>query len=286
METAAEAPTPWALPRRLEVAGGEIAWDVFGSGSPVVLVHGTPSWSYIWRNVAPALSRSFTVYVYDLLGYGDSQASDEQEVSLAAHGRTLAQLLDRWNLDRPAIAGHDIGGAAVLRAHLLHEQAFRRIALIDAVVLAPWITPTTRHMQAHLEVYGTMPSHIFERIVAAHLQTAVHGDFPEDAFEAYLDRWRRQDGQSRYLSKVASFDEGHTRELEPLLSAIELPVKVIWGERDAWLDPSLARRLANAVPGANVTLIADAGHFVMEDAPTEVARELLSFFRGASPACT
>jgi len=61
MEAADAPPAVWALPRRLEVAGGEIAWDVFGSGSPVVLVHGTPSWSYIWRNVAPALSRSFTV---------------------------------------------------------------------------------------------------------------------------------------------------------------------------------------------------------------------------------
>jgi pimeloyl-ACP methyl ester carboxylesterase len=278
MEAGAGAPTPWSLSRRLEIDGGEIAWDSFGAGPPVVLVHGAPSWSFIWRNVAPELARSFTVYVYDLLGYGDSQASDEREVSIATHGRTVGKLLEHWGLEQPAIAGHDIGGAAVLRAHLLHERSFRRIALVDSVVLAPWVTPTTRHMQAHLDVYATMPSHIFERIVAAHLETAVHGELQQDAYEAYLGRWRGKDGQKRYLLRVAAFDEAHTRELEPLLSTIQPPLLVVWGEQDAWLDPSLARRLAQSVPGAEVRLIPEAGHFVMEDAPAEVARTLLEFF--------
>jgi len=234
----------------LELEGGKVAWDAFGAGPAIVLVQGTPSWSYIWRNVASVLSRSFTVYVFDLLGYGDSEASEEQEVSIAARGRTLTELLGRWELDRPAIAGHDIGGAAVLRANLLHGRAFRRIALVDAVVFAPWITPTTRHKQAHLDVYGTMPSHIFERIVAAHLETAVHGDFGEEAFESYLARWRGTRGQRDYLRKVAAFDEAHSREFEPLLPTTHPPVKVVWGERDAWLDPSLARRPGGDDPGS------------------------------------
>jgi len=122
-----------------------------------------------------------------------------------------------------------------------------------------------------------MPSHIFERIVAAHLETAVHGDFPEGAFEAYLDRWRGPEGQRRYVRKVGSFDEGHTRELEPLLSTVEPPVRIAWGEQDAWLDPSLAQRLAETIPGTDVTLIPEAGHFVMEDAPAEVTQALLEF---------
>ena len=60
---------------------------------------------------------------------------------------------------------------------------------------------------------------------------------------------------------------------------MKVPVLVVWGADDAWLDPALARRVAALIPGAAARVIAGAGHFAMEDAPTEVTRELLGFFR-------
>ncbi|HSI81722.1 MAG TPA: alpha/beta fold hydrolase, partial [Solirubrobacterales bacterium] len=101
----------WALGRRAELSGGVVAWDRWGSGPVVVLVHGTPSWSYLWRKVAPVLAERFAVYAWDLLGYGDSEQRDGQDVSIAAQARYLAELLDLWGTERPAVAGHDIGGA-------------------------------------------------------------------------------------------------------------------------------------------------------------------------------
>ncbi len=257
---------------------GTIAVDTMGSGPPVVLVHGTPSWSYLWRHVAPALADTFTVYMYDLLGYGDSPAPPNADVSVRAQTRLLADLLELWDLDEPAIAGHDIGGAALLGAHLLHKCAFRRIALIDAVALRPWITPTTRHVQAHLPAYETMPGHIFEQIVATHLRTAVAGTFDDAAFNAYLDRWKGREGQAAYLQKVAQFNEDHTAAFEPKLDTLRTPVRIIWGVHDAWLDRAIAGRLHDLIPGSQLSLIPDAGHFCMEDAPQDVARELVEFF--------
>ena len=247
----------------------------------MVLVHGTPSRSYLWRNVAPALADRFTVYMFDLLGYGDSEPKT-QDVSIAAQSRLLTELIGRWELEAPTIAGHDIGGAIVLRSHLLDGVPYGRIALIDAVVFRPWITPTTRHVQAHLDAYRTMPTHIYERIVAAHIGTAVHRPMDEETFAAYFDRWRGEGGQAAYLQKVAQFDEGHTDEFEPLLGSMRTPVRIIWGERDAWLDPAFARRLQELLPNSGLTLIPEAGHFVMEDAPEEVARELSDFFAADS----
>jgi len=250
---------------------------VFGEGPPVVLVHGTPSRSYIWRNVAPALAERFTVYVFDLLGYGDSEPKT-RDVSIAAQSRLLTELIGRWGLEAPAIAGHDIGGAIALRSHLLDGVPYSRIALIDAVVLRPWITPTTRHVQAHLDVYRTMPTHIYERVAAAHIGTAVHRSMNEEIFAAYFDQWRGENGQATYLQKVAQFDEGYTDEFEPLLGSMQTQVRIIWGEQDAWLDPAFAERLHELLPNSELILIPEAGHFVMEDAPEEVARELRDFF--------
>jgi pimeloyl-ACP methyl ester carboxylesterase len=120
-----------------ESAGGTVAYEVLGDGPPVLLLHGTPSWSYLWRNVAIQLAQRFTVYVCDLLGYGNSEKREGQDVSLAAQTRMLVELLELWELDEPLIAGLDIGGAITLRLMLLEERRFRRVALCDAVAIAP-----------------------------------------------------------------------------------------------------------------------------------------------------
>jgi pimeloyl-ACP methyl ester carboxylesterase len=146
----------WGLGRWVGLPAGEIAYEVFGEGPPVVLVHGTPSRSYLWRNVVPALAESHAVYVYDLLGFGDSERKKDQAVSIAAQARLLGKLIEAWGLKEPAVAGHDIGGGIVLRAHLLERIHFSRIALLDAVVLTPWGTQALRHVKAHMNAYRTM----------------------------------------------------------------------------------------------------------------------------------
>jgi pimeloyl-ACP methyl ester carboxylesterase len=100
----------WRLSKTYDSAGGVVAYDVLGDGPPVVLVHGTPSWSYLWRNVAHELAVLFTVYVCDLLGYGGSEQRAGQDVSIGAQTRMLVELLGLWELEQPCIAGHDIGG--------------------------------------------------------------------------------------------------------------------------------------------------------------------------------
>ena len=78
----------------------------------------------------------------------------------------------------------------------------------------------------------------------------------------------------------AQFDARYTAGFEPLLDSMQTPVQIVWGERDAWLDPAFARRLNELLPDSSLELIPQAGHFVMEDRPEEVARILVEFFSG------
>lgn len=135
----------------------------------------------------PKLADRFSVYVFDFLGFGESERRDGLDVSVAVQAGLLAELIESWGLEAPAVAGHDIGGGIVLRAHLLGGVEFSRSSLIDAVVLRPWITPTTRHVKAHLDVYWTMPTGPFEAIVAGHLRTASYHPMDEDVFAVYMD---------------------------------------------------------------------------------------------------
>lgn len=252
----------------------------------MVLVHGTPSRSYIWRGVAPRLAERHEVYAYDLPGFGESGRYEGQDVSIAAQGRVLAELIELWGLEEPAVVGHDIGGGIVLRAHLLEGVGFRKISLLDAVVLTPWGTPALRHVREHLGAYRTMPTEVFEAYVAAHLRETTSRPIAGEAFEAYLSQWRGPEGQAAYLRKDEALVERDTAEVERLLGNVRVPVLVVWGGEDAWLHPSQAETLAQKIPGAESRLIPGTGHFVMEDAPERVAGVLAGFFaetpRGAA----
>jgi pimeloyl-ACP methyl ester carboxylesterase len=279
-------PEPWNLRRRLTLSGGEISYDVLGYGPPLILVHGTPSRSYIWRDVAMRLADRFTLYVYDLLGFGQSECREGLDVSISGQSRLLTELIEAWRLEAPSIAGHDIGGAIALRAHLLEGVPLGCIALVDSVVLRPWITPTTRHVKAHLDVYRTMPARVFEAIVASHLDTATHRPMDEDALATYLEGWRGEFGQKLYLQKDAQLYEDDTAQFEPLLPSIRIPVRIVWGEQDAWLAPSIAERLNQTIPASDLITLPETGHFAMEDSPEEVAVTLFDFFTRCTKATT
>ena len=277
-------PQEWNLRRRLTLSAGEVAYDVLGFGPPLVLVHGTPTNSYLWRNIALRLADRFSIYTFDLLGFGQSGRKDGQDVSIPAQARLLAELVETLGLRAPSVAGHDIGGAIALRAHLLEGVPFGCIALIDSVALRPWITPTTSHVKAHLETYETMPTEVFEAIIAAHLRTATYNPVDDATFAAYLDQWKGELGQRLYLQKDAQLDEDDTAELEPLLSSIAVPVSILWGEHDAWLSPAIAERLHELIPGSDLVLLPETGHFATEDSPNQVATILFDFFSTCTDA--
>lgn len=270
-------PASWTLSRRASIAHGEIAWDILGDGPPVVLVHGTPGRSVLWRGVAHLLAERFAVYVFDLLGFGQSERHEDQDVSIRVHGEVLAELCRIWHLDAPALIGHDIGGAAVLRAHLLEGTPARHVVLVDAVVLRPWITMTTRHLKTHLDVYRTMPTHIFREVAAAHLRTATEQPMTPTVFAAYFDQWEGERGHRLWLRNVGCLDEQDTADFEPLLDRMHTPCRIVWGERDQWLPAEVSAAIQARLPGADRVLVPAAGHFSPEDNPTQVADAIADF---------
>ena len=142
-------------------ASGAVRWGTIGEAGrePVVLCHGTPFSSYVWRGIAQALADTdrHQVFVWDMPGYGESDMHTGQDVSLAAQGRVFAELLAHWELDEPVVVAHDFGGAVALRAHLLHGSRYRALALVDPVALAPWGTPSFRLLGRHAEVFEQLP---------------------------------------------------------------------------------------------------------------------------------
>ena len=262
---------------------GIVRYGVMGAGPPLVLVHGTPTSTHIWRKVAPWLARDFTVYVYDLPGYGQSEKSDGQDVSMGAQGRVLADLLQQWDLDAPRIAAHDIGGGIALRAHLLHGARIGRLALLDTLAMRPrggglWGTTWSRHCRAHgTEAFEALPEYLHAGLLKPYLRTALHRPVTDEELEPLLAPWRGPVGQKAFYRQIRQLDECYTDDIEGRLHEVSVPVHIIWGEEDTWLDFDFAERLRRAIPGATLRYLAGAGHFSMEDAPAAVTLELRRF---------
>jgi pimeloyl-ACP methyl ester carboxylesterase len=264
----------WVLRERYATDAGEIAWDRLGEGPPVVMVHGTPWSSWTWRRVAPRLAERFTVYLFDLLGFGASDQRPRQDVSLAAQGTHLAALLEFWRLDRPAVIAHDIGGATALRAHLLHQRDVAALALIDVVALAPWGSPFYRLVGDHHAVFEQLPAVIHEGVLRAYVGTAQPRPLDRHVEDSLIAPWLGPAGQAAFYRQIALANQRHTDEIEPLLDRITAPTLVIWGEADPWLPAAVGAELAERIPGARLALMPTAGHLVQEDEPDALTRLL------------
>jgi pimeloyl-ACP methyl ester carboxylesterase len=269
----------WSPARTHRSADGEVRWDRMGDGPPLVLLHGTPFSSYVWRRIAPALARDWTVHVWDMLGYGASEQRDGQDVSLAAQARLFAELLDHWRLDRPAVVAHDFGGAVSLRALLLEQRRYRCLALVDPVALAPWGSPFFALVREHAHVFEQLPAYIHAAVLAAYVGDAAHHPLPAETRDALIAPWLGEVGQRAFYRQIAQADQRYTDEVQPRYGELDLPVLVVWGREDRWIPVTKAHELHAAIPGAALAIVDGAGHLVQEDAPDALLDRLVPFLR-------
>ncbi len=271
--------TDWQLNESFRSTSGTVRWDRQGpeDGKPVVLLHGTPFSSFVWREIAQALAQQYQVFVWDMPGYGSSEKHRGQDVSLAAQGEVFAQLLEHWQLSDPAVIAHDFGGAVALRAHLLHKAAYRGLALVDPVALAPWGSPFFRLVGRNTETFEELPLSLHRALVREYVSSASFQGLRSDVSEQLVAPWSDEDGQAAFYRQIAQADQRHTDEIQELYPQISLPVMVCWGAEDTWIPVAKSHELASVIPGARLTVIPDAGHLVPLDAPAALVSALLTF---------
>lgn len=203
-----------ALTQRYESRHGTVRWDRLGEGPPVVLLHGTPFSSFVWRDVAAALAGEHQVYVWDMPGYGASEKRTGQDVSLGTQALLFTELLDHWDLGSPSVVAHDFGGTVALRAHLLHGATYDRLALVDAVAHSPWGTGLFRLVRENPDVFPQLPAALHEGMVRAYVATASYRGLSEGALSAYVAPWLGDEGQAALYRQMAQGDERYTDEMQ------------------------------------------------------------------------
>ena len=267
----------WKLSRTYDFQGRTVRYDIRGAGPPVVMIHGTPWSSFNLRHLIKGLAENFTVYYYDLIGYGQSDQSPG-DVSLGIQNQVLYELLDHWELDRPAVVGHDFGGATLLRTHLLNSRDFSRIVLIDPVAVSPWGSPFFRHVKQHQKAFAGVPDYIHEAIVRAYVKTAAFQPIDEATLDGIVAPWITGEGKVAFYRQIAQADSAHTDAVQAFYPQITRPVLILWGREDAWIPLERGRDLHEMIPGSILRVIPDTGHLVIEERPDRLIEEIRAFF--------
>lgn len=251
----------------IETSAGRVAAWHEGRGPDLVLVHGWPWSSHVWRHVIDQLSEGFRLHWYDMPGYGQSERLPCEGTGIDVQGLVLAELLGSWALDRPVVLAHDIGGAAALRAHLLHGADMEKLVLLNVVALKPWGSAFFDHVARHHHVFRVLPPRIHEAIVRAYVSGAFIEPLADEDVEALVQPWLTAEGTESFYNQFAAADERYTDEVEPLLGVLRCPTSILWGERDPWIPIDRGRELHRLIPGSRFFPLPGLGHLPQLEDP-------------------
>ena len=260
----------------VELDGQFLSYIDQGEGNPVVLLHGLPTWGFVWDQVIPHLTASRRVLVPDLPGFGYSAKGDSFDRSIAAQTGVVRAWLQRLGIEKPDIVGHHIGGGVALRLAVLHPETVGRLALIDTVSYDSWPAQTMLQF-ADPEASRRLSVESLLELVRATVKKGFDSSPPDEVLDGLLAPYRTEVGALSLIRDFAALNTNLTTELTPRLSQITAPTLVIWGENDAFQPVKYGERLAMDIPECRLVRIPNAGHFVMYDQPAEVIAQLRAF---------
>ncbi len=205
-----------------------------------------------------------------------SDKSDRFDRSIARQAQWIDQWLEQLGIERAAIVAHDIGGGVALRLATLFPQRVARLCIMNGVCYDSW--PIELMLQfGHPEAYRKMSASTAITTLKQALKMGFAKSPADELLDALLAPYQTEVGKLSLIRNAAALNTNLTTESTHLLPKIAVPVLILWGEDDKFQLVKYAERLAADIPGARLTRIQDARHFLMFDQAAQVASEVSAF---------
>ncbi len=261
-----------------------------GNGPPLLMVHGNPTWSFYWRNLIAAWRDQHRTIAVDHLGCGLSDKPQSYPYSLETHTANLVQLIDELDLRDITLLAHDWGGAIGLGAAVARPERFRRFVLFNTAAFTPPYIPW-RIRACRLPVIGTWAIRRLNLFARAAISMAVEKPLAPNVKAGLLapyDSWDSRIAIQQFVADIPGSRHHPTwRTLEKLEQSLATlsghPMQIIWGKHDWCFRMECLERLRDHFPSAQVDVLDDAGHYVVEDAHPSIISTVDDFLRQATP---
>lgn len=280
-------------PRFIDVGTARVAYRDEGAGPPLLLLHGCPFSSFIWRKVIPILSPHFRCIAPDLLGLGDTETPSDTDWSLPAQARMVLGFLDALSIGAADVVAHDHGGAVAQLIAADHPERIRRLVLTNSEAYDNWPSHDERPFirATQLPIVGRLLLWLWSRSSlfgmalrsarAVHDPTVLTPELLAGYIRANLGDAHRRAKTRRFLAgQIDPRNNRATLDALPGLRRFDHPTLIVWARDDPHFGPEWAERLRRDIPGAErLELLADTGHLLMEERPRELAGFVLDFLR-------
>lgn len=271
--------------RYVEADGLRLHYLEQGTGEPVLMLHGWPTSAHLWRNIlGPVAARGSRAIALDLPGFGLSEKPLDGSYSFRFHERALSGFLDALGIERTGLAVHDLGGPVGLYWASQHPERVSGLALLNTLVFArpSWavVAFVASARVPGIRSWLTSPAGIR---FAMRLGVNDKSRLTDEAIRAYQQPFESDDARKVLRKAGTSLHPGGMKEIERWLPRIEVPVRILYGEKDRIL-PDVAktmRKVCERVPQAELSTLPDCGHFLQEERPAEIGQALGAFFRPA-----
>jgi pimeloyl-ACP methyl ester carboxylesterase len=257
------------------VSGGDLAYHDVGEGPAVLLLHGFPLSSHLWRELIPALAIAHRVIAPDLLGLGESDKPPRAALDIRAQAGYLRELLAQLGINRLAVIGHSTGGG--IAQLLATDPGVDTLVLIDSIALGSWPSQATTELQVAPPERETLET--IELFIRSAFTIGMYeATLSEADLEAYLAPWRDGDVEA-FFRWARAIDGVGLRELAPAMGTWEMPTLLLWGEEDPFHPAAVAEELQEVIPSAALGLVPECGHFLPEEAPETIFPIIAEYLR-------
>ncbi len=260
-----------------------------GNGEPIVMLHGDPSWSYLYRNFIPALSQHHRCIVPDHMGMGKSDVPQEPyPYRLEHHIANLENLLLHLNLRNITLVLHDWGGPVGFGFATRHSESIKRLVLMNTWAFAPWPGgPFPRLLEMIRSARGE--KFVLEKngyLEPALLGTTFHiENLTQLVMDAYRAPFPTPESRLAMLCWSRDIPVSETDPSYAEMKRIErnlprfanIPILLLWGMKDSVLAEPVLRMWQGIYPNAITHEIEDASHFLQEDAPEQMVKWIKEF---------
>lgn len=256
----------------------------------LLLVHGMAGSSATWRAVMPALAQHYTVVAPDLPGHGESD-KPRQDYSLGAHANTLRDLLVALGIDHVTIVGQSLGGGIAMQLAYQHPRYCERLVLVSSGGLGQevsWMLRALTFPGVEYLMPALFPSFVrdFGNSISRGLRGfGLRAPRLEEEWRGYVSLTDPETRAAflRTLRAVVNIAGQTVSAHDRLYLSSLLPTLIVWGERDRIIPVAHAHDAHRAMPGSQLLLFEESGHFPHTEEPERFVEALVDFVDRTEP---
>lgn len=268
-----------------DINGHKLHYLDEGQGETVLFVHGTPSWSFDFRNVIKRLSPGFRCVAIDHVGFGLSDKPEHYDYSVQNHSRTLEEFVRKKNLENITLVVHDFGGPIGLNFAIQHPEKIKNLVILNSwlwsskedpdfirlsrILKSPLLPFLYRYL--NFSPRFILPQSFGDHKISKHLLKQYTRPF------AHKTERNGALAFARSLLNDQEWFEELWRKKEAVLTK---PVLFIWGMKDPVIKPRYLDKFISGFPDSKVIRMETSGHFPQEEEPERVAEAIFDFLRG------